>query len=367
MSAPVIIPPGPISPTPTITSTTSSVVPPTTAPTPPTPNPPTVDPPTINPPTQTDQPTQPSSSKAPPTSKTPKPSKVTTTTTSGNGGAPVPTPGDGNTDNKGDGSEKKSIVAPVVGAIAGILVLAFFVAVFVMRKRKAAARKRRLDFLGEGSNNEPITSGSAGTGAAAAAIGGAHRPSSVSSTPRPSNQAAHRPIEMAGVAKPQSPPQRASAQPGYNNYQQGYQQVPYGQGQGQGDYQYPDQYQYQKQNDQYDPYYAQHQQQQQQGYYPDQQQGYYEYPDQQQQNQFVAPGPLAHSSPSMSNSSAYPPPPPSTITAAQSSPRTPLAQAGSPQAAYDKNTKEGYAGTQSPARNPQMVPEPDEAIKVPVS
>ncbi|KAG0321193.1 hypothetical protein BG000_003329 [Podila horticola] len=321
MSAPVIIPPGPISPTPTITSTTSSVVPPTT------------------------------------------PSKVTTTT-SGSGGAPVPTPGDGNTDNKGDGSEKKSIVAPVVGAIAGILVLAFFVAVFVMRKRKAAARKRRLDFLGEGSNNEPITSGSAGTGAAAAAIGGAHRPSSVSSTPRPSNQAAHRPIEMAGVAKPQSPPQRASAQPGYNNYQQGYQQVPYGQGQG--DYQYPDQYQYQKQNDQYDPYYAQHQQQQQQGYYPDQQQGYYEYPDQQQQNQFVAPGPLAHSSPSMSNSSAYPPPPPSTITAAQSSPRTPLAQAGSPQAAYDKNTKEGYAGTQSPARNPQMVPE-DEAIKVPVS
>lgn len=280
----------------------------------------------------------------------------------------MPTPSNGNTETTGGDPEKKSIVAPVVGAIAGILILAFFVAVFVMRKRKAAARKRRLDFLGEGSNNEPITSGSgAGTGAAAA-IGGAHRPSSVSSTPRPSNQAAHRPMEMTGVAKS---PQRASVQPGYNNnYQQGYQQVPYGQGQGQGDYQYPDQYQYQNQNqnDQYDPYYAQRQQQQQQAYYPDQQQqGYYEYPDQQQQSQFVAPGPLAHSSPSMSNSSAYPPPPPSTITANQSSPRTPLAQAGAPQAAYDKNAKEGYAGTQSPARNPQMVPEPEEAIKVPVS
>ncbi|KAF9215013.1 hypothetical protein CPC16_002297 [Podila verticillata] len=360
-TTPAITPPPvvpPVNPTTTTTSSSPVIITtvPTSAPTQPTndPNPP--------PPASSDDPIQ-STSKGtgpPKSTKTPKGAGTTGTGTATGPGGSLPS-GGGTIDNDKGESSSKSVAGPVIGAIAGVLVIGFFVAVFVMRKRKAAARKRRLDFLGDG-NNEPITSG--GTGAI-----GAHRPSSISSTPRLSNQAAHRPMEMASVGAKPLP--KLTNSPGYNNnnnHQLGYQQVPVPYGQGD-QYQYPDQ-QYQYQDGQYDPYYAQRQQQQQQqGYYPDQQQGYYEYPDQQQQqqNQFVAPGPLAHSSPSMSNSSAYPPPPPSTITATQSSPRTPLAHAGAPQSAYEKNAKEGYAGTQSPARNPQMVPEPEEAIKVPVS
>lgn len=159
------------------------------------------------------------------------------------------------------------------------------------------------------------------------------------------------------------------------DYQQGYQQAPYGG--------YPEQYS----NDQYDPYYAQRQQQQppqQQGYYvdPQQQQGYYQ-DNQQYQNQFVPPAPISNNlslgtgSPSMTHATASPPayphPPPSTATGDQHSPHTsfqssapvPVPGGGS---SYDKNAKveSGYAGTQSSARNPQLVPEPQEGIKVPL-
>ncbi|KAF9937249.1 hypothetical protein BGZ65_001636, partial [Modicella reniformis] len=150
----------------------------------------------------------------------------------------------------------------------------------------------------------------------------------------------------------------------------GYQQAPYGNG-------YPDQ-----QYDQYDPYYAQHQQQAAQGYYPDQQQGYYP-PEEQYPNQFMPPVPLGNNngysqgtgSPSMTHATAspksYPQPPPSTTTGGYPSPSTLLQSDEVPgQSAYDKHAKieNEYVGTQTQthARNPQLVPEHDDRIKVPL-
>ncbi|KAG0307137.1 hypothetical protein BGZ98_000956 [Dissophora globulifera] len=142
---------------------------------------------------------------------------------------------------------------------------------------------------------------------------------------------------------------------GYD-YQQGYQQVPYG-----------------GHTEQYDPYYDQRQHQA-QGYYADQQQGYY--PEEQQyHNQYAPSTPhngtasvsLGSSSPSTTlvgaSPMSYPQPPP-----AMSSPRTstqsavPVAPGGP---SYLNNAKVEN-NTHSPLRNPQLVPENEERIKVPI-
>ncbi|KAF9576045.1 hypothetical protein EC968_000605 [Mortierella alpina] len=293
--------------------------------------------------------------------------------TSSSGGPPAPTgtnPGDkgGGED---DSSSSSAPVGAIIGGIAGVLVLGFLIAVFVMRyKKKSRARKRRLDFLGDSAD------------------GASHRPVSTQGAggPSPSPLPGSRPLEMAAMggsaAVAASPVVGAAAAQHHANdaydYQQGYQQAAYGG--------YPEQYS----NDQYDPYYAQRQQQQppqQQGYYVDpqqqqlQQQGYYQ--DNQFQTQFAPPLPISNNlslgggSPSMTHATASPPayphPPPSTATGDHHSPHTsfqssvpaPVPGAGS---SYDKNAmiENGYAGTQSSARNPQLVPEPQEGIKVPL-
>ncbi|CAO3574703.1 unnamed protein product [Mortierella alpina] len=288
--------------------------------------------------------------------------------TSSSSGTPEPTGTD--VPDKNGGNSKSSSSAPIgaiIGGIAGVLVLGFLIAVFVMRyKKKSKARKRRLDFLGDsadGASHRPVST---------------QGPGGLSPSPLPGS----RPLEMAALggstAAAASPVVGATAAQHHANdaydYQQGYQQAPYGG--------YPEQYS----NDQYDPYYAQRQQQQpsqQQGYYVDpQQQGYYQ-DSQQYQNQFAPPVPMSNNlslgtgSPSMTHATASPPsyphPPPSTATGDQHSPHTsfqssvpaPVPGGGS---SYDKNAKveSGYAGTQSSARNPQLVPEPQEGIKVPL-
>ncbi|KAF9913992.1 hypothetical protein BX616_009183 [Lobosporangium transversale] len=367
-------PTSPLEPTPTtpIASSTTSPSQPSN-PTPPNPDP-------SSDPTSPPDPSQ--------TSRAPKPPS-TKTRSGGNGGSGGnPPPGatqtsdpddNGHDPNKKDGGESgsKNVLAPVIGGIAAVLVLAFLVAVFVMRqKKKNRARKRRLEFLDH-------------SGAAAPGAGATARPTSVqNSNARPSTPAGGHPLEMAAIggAAVGAGAGAASQLPNSHNndgfdYQQGYQQVPYGAG-------------YQEQYDQYDPYYAQRQQQQQgQAYYADQQQGYYppeDYQQQQQyQNQFVPPAPIGYAnnsnnysqgtgSPSMTHATAspksYPQPPPST-TGGHSSPRTPFQNASgtlpvpsAEQTSYDKNAKieSGYIGTQSTARNPQLVPENEERIKVPL-
>ncbi|KAI1317266.1 hypothetical protein EDD11_008754 [Mortierella claussenii] len=318
------------------------------------------------------------------TAKGPKPKPTTSARSSGGNASSTASigPSPTSSNSEGDGSNGsgggKSIIGPVIGGIAGVLVVAFLVAVFVMRyKKKSRARKRRLDFLGDHGSAGPGTAaalGGAGAGAGAGAGTGARPTSAQNSAGHPSSPGGGRPLEMAAVGAGGVAAASHPHNDGYD-YQQGYQQVPYGSGG------YPDQY------DQYDPYYAQRQQQQQgQAYYADQQQGYYA-PDEQQQhqqyqNQFAAPAvPMgAYSqgtgSPSMTHATAspksYPQPPPSATTGGHSSPRTPLQNAvpvpvpGG--ASYDKNAKveSGYAGMNSSARNPQLVPENEERIKVPM-
>ncbi|KAF9998799.1 hypothetical protein BGZ80_006457 [Entomortierella chlamydospora] len=272
------------------------------------------------------------------------------------------TPGDNgdngsNNDTQGGGGSK--IIGPVVGSICGVLVLAFIVGVFVMRyRKKSKARKRRLDFLNDHGNasatSAPITSSqhqdSPGIPAAALA-----RPSTPGGG-RPSNLGG-RPMEMTAVGGGMAGTAHVPNE-GYD-YQPGYQQqANYGG--------YQEQY---DQNDQYDPYYAQHQ-----GYYPEQQQQYpqqqyqqQQYQQQQYPNQFAPPAVIG-GSPAMTHASAaYPPPPPSTITGGHSSPRTPQ-QSNVNVASYEKNaiSETGYTPTHSQSRNPQLVPENEERIKVPV-
>ncbi|KAG0041185.1 hypothetical protein BGZ90_010010, partial [Linnemannia elongata] len=123
----------------------------------------------------------------PGTSKTKPPPKTSTragSSTTGYATSTATLPSDsGNDAGQKDGTNNKSIIAPVIGGIAGVLVLAFLVAVFVMRQRKKSkARKRRLEFLDD-HNAGPITSGAAAGGAG----GAAGRPDSLSSPlpPRP--------------------------------------------------------------------------------------------------------------------------------------------------------------------------------------
>ncbi|KAG0196101.1 hypothetical protein BGX28_000137 [Mortierella sp. GBA30] len=287
------------------------------------------------------------------------------TGTSGSNTGPTQGAGDGGGDdgNSNNDNKKPSLAGPIIGGIAGVLVLGFLVAVFVMRyKKKSRARKRRLEFLGDNQGGADAS----------------HRPAPAqNNAPSPSPLSGNRPLEMTVIAGGDGGVAALGAAAGHSHranndgydYQQGYQQVPHGG--------YPEQYG----NDQYDPYYAQRQQNQQQGYYVDpQQQGYY-HDDHHYKNQFTPPVPInsnpSHGtgSPSMTHATvspkSYPQPPPSTATGGQSSPDTPFHSSapvpGGP-SSYDKNTKieGGYVGAQSAARNPQLVPEPQEGIKVPV-
>ncbi|KAF9182452.1 hypothetical protein BGZ51_000685 [Haplosporangium sp. Z 767] len=354
-------------PAPTTSTATSSAPPASTTSSAVVPPAPTVDPgpnpPNPSNPSNPSNPTDSTSSATSTTTKKGRPAPTKATGTPSNGIDPAPT---NNPEDNEDGTGKKSIVGPVVGGIAGVLVLAFLIAVFVMRyKKKNGARKRRLEFLGDHDN---------GAGSDDPAV----PPAATQSASGASPATASRPLEMAAISGGAGAAATAAAahhRPNNHNdgydYQQGYQQVPYGG--------YPDQH------DQYDPYYAQRQQQQQyqqqqyqqQGYYPDQQ-GYYA-DENQYQNQYAAPVPLPHTSqttgsPSMTYATASPtsyPQPPSITTGGHSSPRTPLQSVpvpAVPDMSYDKNAKveSGYVGVHSTARNPQLIPQPDEGIKVPI-
>ncbi|KAG0022609.1 hypothetical protein BGZ81_008460 [Podila clonocystis] len=367
----------PAPPPATTPATTPSAPPPTTTPSP-VPPPATSDEP--QPPLTSDDPsTKTSTSRGTSNTHNPKPSG------GGNGGTTNPsvTGGSGN-NNTGSGtgisdsskSNSKSAVGPVIGGIAAVLVLAFLIGVFVMRWRKKSQAKKRLDVLLDqsGQGHDQITSALGGS----PSVGGAGkpRPSSInSSVARPSNVGQ---MEMAAVsasagvvAQQQQQHQQYQQQQyqqqyqhdGYDNYdyQQGYQQVPYGG--------------YQDQYDQYDSYYSQ-QQSMAQGHQPT---GYYAETSPHLQNQLQGQGqqgPGQHGytgSPSMTHSSASPtsyPQPPASNTAG--SPRTPLQSATTQSAgglgsAYDRFNKielSDYANTQSPARNPQVIPE--ERVKAPM-
>ncbi|KAG0051973.1 hypothetical protein BGZ83_003111 [Gryganskiella cystojenkinii] len=326
-----------------------------------------------------------------------RPPKTTTTrggVPSGGPAGPSNSPGNGGNSDGGDkdSGDNKAPLGPIIGGVAGVLVLAFLVGVFFMRyKKKSRARKRRLEFLdhnGGGAGAGAITSGRPGAsspapGAALASAAGGRRPDSLQGS-RPSGPG-NRPLEMAAVGGGAAVGAAALAHHNNNEgyeYPQGYQQPPYGG-------QYNDQYD-QPGYDQYDPYYAQNHQQA--GYYGDalqqqQQQEYYN--DQYNQNQFAPPAPIGGavagggygtpagtgSSPSMTHATlspkSYPQPPPST-TGGQSSPRTPFQNAAVPvpsRSSFDKNAKvenNAYVGAHSAARNPQVMPQDEDKIKVPV-
>ncbi|GJJ75577.1 hypothetical protein EMPS_07935 [Entomortierella parvispora] len=333
--------------------------------------------------------TGPGTGPDPATTAKPTASKKPGKTTSVGGGSnpsgiasPSTLPGSDSDNNKGGDSSNKSILAPVIGGVAAVLVVAFFVAVFVMRyRKKSRARKRRLDFLGDHSTGTDHGRTNAASPALGALAAGGRRPDSDQSRP---SAAGNRPLEMAAVGGAAGLAGGAALahhnknnnQDGYD-YQQGYQQVPYGG-------QYSEQQYEQPNYDQYDPYYSQSHPQP-AGYYGDaqqqqqqqQQQGYYN--DQYTQNKFAPPAPVGYagpgSSPSMTHATAspksYPQPPPSTTTGGQSSPRTPQQVAAVPvpgRTSYDKNAKveNAYVGTHSAARNPQVMPQDEEKIKVPV-
>ncbi|KAF9275080.1 hypothetical protein BGZ74_004125 [Mortierella antarctica] len=386
MSSPNVLPPPvTVAPTPATTpalptmpapppTTTPATIPPASQPTTPSPNPLPTDEPQPGP-TSDDPSTKTSTSRRPVNS--PKPGQ------SGGGGggttSPPATGGSGNNNNSnGTGTDRtgitdsntkpdsKSVVGPVVGGIAAVLVLAFLIGVFVMRWRKKSRARKRLDVLLDqsGQGHDQITSALGGS----PNVGGAGkpRPSSIrSSVARPSSVGQ---MEMAAVgagagveAQQQQQQQQQQYQQqyqhdGYDNYdyQQGYQQVPYGG--------------YQDQYDQYDPYYSQ-QQPIAQGHQPTR---YYSETSPHLQHQVQGQGqqvPGQHGytgSPSMTHSSVSPssyPQPPASNTAG--SPRTPLQSAtahaaGGPGSAYDRFNKiemSDYANTQSPARNPQVIPE----------
>ncbi|KAG0068365.1 hypothetical protein BGZ92_004903, partial [Podila epicladia] len=373
MSSPTIVPPvvtvdpapattpapptsTPAPPPNTTPATTPPVPPPTTTPSP-NPSPATSDEPQ---PTHDDPKTKTSTSRRP--TDLPKPGP------SGSGGTtnPPATGGSGNNNQNGTSTggtsitdkSSKSVVGPVVGGIAAVLVLAFLIGVFVMRWRKKSRARKRLDELLDqsGQGHDQITSALGDS----PSVGGAGkpRPSSIhSSVARPSNVGQ---MEMTAVGagagvvaqhQQQQQYQQEYQHDGYENYdyQQGYQQVPYGG--------------YQDQYDQYDPYYNQ-QQPMAQGHQPT---GYYSEASPHLQHQVQGQGQHGYTgSPSMTHSSASPssyPQPPASNTAG--SPRTPLQSAtaqaaGGLGSAYDRFNKielSDYANTQSPARNPQVIPE----------
>ncbi|KAG0351800.1 hypothetical protein BG005_008733 [Podila minutissima] len=269
MSSPNVLPPPvTVAPTPATTpalpttmpapppTTTPATIPPAPQPTTPSPNPLPTDEPQPGP-TSDDPSTKTSTSRRPVNS--PKPGQ------SGGGGggttSPPATGGSGNNNNSnGTGTDRtgitdektkpdsKSVVGPVVGGIAAVLVLAFLIGVFVMRWRKKSRARKRLDVLLDqsGQGHDQITSALGGS----PNVGGAGkpRPSSIhSSVARPSNVGQ---MEMAavgagaGVVAQQQQQQQQQYQQqyqhdGYDNYdyQQGYQQVPYGGYQDQYDHQ----------------------------------------------------------------------------------------------------------------------------------
>ncbi|KAF9197380.1 hypothetical protein BGZ49_002213 [Haplosporangium sp. Z 27] len=293
--------------------------------------------------------------------------KPATRTSSSIGSTPVPSSGGVGTGNGGNGTggsiggdssnsgSSKSVVGPVVGSIAGVLVLAFIVAVFVMRYRKKNKdRQRRLDVLLDPNGPGQDRAQALGLGGSTNTLG-KPRPSSIQNlATKPSGQ-----LEMAAIAGGAAAPGIIGgpihhADDGYNDYdyQQGYQHVPYAG--------------YQDQYDQYDPYYQQPMplaqpgaQMPPVGYYPDS-------PRQRQQlAQQQHHQPYGAGSPSMSHSSApspskpYPQPP----HVAGSSPLA-LYQQATPNDSYERFNKvesSDYAASQSPARNPQIIP--DERMK----
>ncbi|KAF9404148.1 hypothetical protein BGZ94_004335 [Podila epigama] len=389
MSSPDIVQVPP--PTPTVVDPPVVTTPPPpveTTPPPPvitTPPPPviTTPPPVIDPTTQphvppTEEPPHPTTTSSRPSKDSKTTSKPSSSRGGGGGGGSYPTPssgagggGGGGGSNNGNGAgitdgqsdpESKSVVGPVVGGIAGVLVLGFLVSVFVMRwRKKSRARKRRLDILLDpsGQGQDQVSSALGASGAAGAGASEA-RPTSIQSSPARPSIAGNGQMEMTGVAvggasmahhygqqqhqQQQQQQQQYDGYDGYDgygnyDYQQGYPHVvPYGG--------------YQEQYDQHDPYYN-----------PEQQQQQYQYQYQQQQQQHLA-GPSAVSPPLTHPSAspkAYPPPP---ASHSAGSPQT------SPQAAttmaYDRHNKiekGDYMNTQSPARNPQVVTE--DGVKVP--
>ncbi|KAK3820236.1 MAG: hypothetical protein J3Q66DRAFT_336631 [Benniella sp.] len=348
-----VLTPSPVIPLPTTTTTTLS----TAAPVPTTPSQPVPPEPTTE-------------SEA--TSHTKKTNNPRPQPTASGGLPPTtsngPNPDPNNPDNKNNTDEKTNL-GPIFGGIAAVLVLAFLTFVFVVRyKKKSKARKRRLDFLGDGNHSTGALGGAAALGGGGGGGGGASSisPPRPSGGGRPSTPSGGRPIEMSAVGAGAS-----RLNEGYD-YEQGYQQVPFGG--------YPDQH------DQYDPYYAQHQQpvqgyypdQQQQGYYPDQQQGYYP-PEQQYQNQFMPPAHLGANnnngysqgtgSPSMTHITASPksfPQPPLSSAGGFSAHGTPLQSEVLPEPSYEKFSKLESDSIPTHARNPQLIPENEERIKVPL-
>ncbi|KAF9349699.1 hypothetical protein BGX34_001642 [Mortierella sp. NVP85] len=343
-------PPPPPGPTPELTSSTLAPTPATTTTTVSTAA-------VTNPPPQTNPPEQPlpsTESRRRPNSGVPPPTS--------NSPSPDPNSPDGKKN-----TDEKTNLGPIFGGIAAVLVLAFLTFVFVVRyRKKSKARKRRLDFLGDGNHSTGGLGGAAALGGGGGGGASSISPPRPSGGGRPSTPSGGRPMEMSAVGAGAS-----RLNEGYD-YEQGYQQVPFGG--------YPDQH------DQYDPYYAQHQQpaqgyypdQQQQGYYPDQQQGYYP-PEQQYQNQFMPPAHLGANnnngysqgtgSPSMTHVTASPksfPQPPLSSAGGYSAHGTPLQSEVLPEPSYEKFSKLESDSIATHARNPQLIPENEERIKVPV-
>ncbi|KAI8601359.1 hypothetical protein EDD21DRAFT_109222, partial [Dissophora ornata] len=384
------------SPSPTTTDTTTTTTTITTTTPPPQSSSPSSPPTSPSTPSTSDNPSpSPSPTSDPGTgggggSKSPsKTSKSATKTSSGNSPSQLPGgtgSGDGGTGSGGTGIDgsgnstssdstngggSKSLIGPIIGGIAAVLVVAFLVGVFVMRYRKKnKERQRRLDILfdsnGQGQDQvQALGLGGADGGAGPNASSGKPRASSIhSSGARPSTH-----LEMAAIGGGGAALAGAAAMhhnnDGYQyDYQQGYNNhVPYGG--------YQDQY---EQYDQYDPYYQQPAQPLPSsqsgaqlppvGYYSESPNLAYSQSAQQQQQQHLSYG---TGSPSVAQSSvaspqiSYPPPPPAT----GASPLTPPHQqatttGGTPGETYDRFNKieaRDYANTQSPARNPQIITE----------
>ncbi|KAG0050021.1 hypothetical protein BGZ83_005184 [Gryganskiella cystojenkinii] len=402
------IDPNPVTPPPPVITSSPPPPPPppitTTTVAPPPPPPVTSDPG----PSTTDAPNPPASTGRP------KPSK---TKSSGSGASPTPVPGGdggnggnsgngGNAGNGGDGgnnngggnsgtidgsgnstsgTSSKSIIAPVIGGIAGVLVLAFLVVVFAMRHRKKSkANKRRLDILFDqnGQGQDQVHALGLGAGGAAGGAGAAtKRLSMQSSVARPSN------VEMSAIGG--GPGALHSVHDnsydnhgGYHHHSDsnGYDYAssapnPYG------GYQEQQQPPFSQQAyDAYDPFYGGVVQPQSlQGGQPQQggaqlpPAGYY------QDNNRTSPamtyqqpygGTSVLGSPSVTYSSAsppksYPPPPPTGISSSPSPRFQNLSPPQAPQGYHKNETVAGdYAGAQSSARNPQVVA--GDHVKVPM-
>ncbi|KAG0204051.1 hypothetical protein BGX28_003892 [Mortierella sp. GBA30] len=274
-NAPLATPdPAPSQAPPPPAASSSAPHPPDPSPPPPPPPPPAASSSSPDPPTRSQTPNPDPGTTPDPDPSTPgkpRPSRAPGRTTGGAGANPTHVPGaggnngnngnnnnggnnnggigDGTTGNStkdGQTSSSSSLAGPIVGGIAGVLVVAFLVGVFVMRYRKKnRARQRRLDILldqnGQGQDQVHAL-GLTGDGTTAATGGDA---GAVKGSPGPRRPSTHLEMNAIGAGAMAAHQQHPYGNEGYENYdyQQGYQQVPYGQ--------------YQEQYDQYDPYYQQ--------------------------------------------------------------------------------------------------------------